>query len=142
MTQAGQGNMLRSVGAVLAGLLVIVVLSIGTDTVLRAAGVFPAVEFSRPADPRLSDLFYLLAMIYRTVYAVLGSYIAARRAPNHPMRHALVLGLVGVAFGTAGAIKARNLGPAFPLWYPVVLILVSLPCAWVGGKLVADRTRA
>ena len=34
----------------------------------------------------------LLALAYRSVYAVLGSYIAARLAPHAPMRHAVALG--------------------------------------------------
>jgi surface polysaccharide O-acyltransferase-like enzyme len=133
--------MLRSIGAVLAGLVAIFVLSIGTDNVLYAVGIFPAVEFSTPKYPRLSDLFYLFAMIYRTIYAVIGCYITARLAPNRPMKHALVLGLVGVVLSTVGAVATWNRGPAFgPHWYPLALIFISLPCAWIGGKLVRSAT--
>jgi hypothetical protein len=34
----------------------------------------------------------LLALSYRCVYGVVGSYIAARFAPRNPMRHAMALG--------------------------------------------------
>jgi hypothetical protein len=38
------------------------------------------------------------------------------------------------SIGVAGAIAIGDLGP---LWYPVLLALSALPCAWVGGKLGA-----
>jgi surface polysaccharide O-acyltransferase-like enzyme len=120
----------RSVGAVFAGLIAIVALSIGTDMVLRAAGIFPAI-----GQPMPNGLF-LLATVYRTVYGVIGSYIAARLAPAKPMRHALILGLVGVALSAVGLVATWNKGPEFgPKWYPVALIVLALPGAWIGGKL-------
>lgn len=142
MSPAGQNNLLRSIGAVLAGLVAIFVLDIGTDNALRAVGIFPAIEFSTPKYPRLSDLFDLFATIYRAVYAIIGCYVTAKLAPNRPMQHALVVGLMGVVLNTAGALEIRKLGPEFgPLWYPVTLILISLPCAWIGGKLVRERVK-
>ena len=130
MSPAGENNILRSIGAVLAGLVAIFVLSIGTDIVLHAAGIFP------PLGQPFSDRLCLIASMYRTAYAVIGCYITARLAPNRPMQHALMLGLVGVVLSTAGAVATWNRGPAFgPHWYPVALILISLPCAWAGGKL-------
>jgi hypothetical protein len=125
---------LSSVGAVLAGLVAIFVLSIATDVVLHVAGVFP------PLGQPFSGKLCLLATAYRTVYAVIGSYITAWLAPNRPIQHALVLGLVGVVLSTSGALATWNRGPAFgPHWYPLALIVISLPCAWVGGKLVRAR---
>jgi surface polysaccharide O-acyltransferase-like enzyme len=127
----------RSIGAVLAGLLAIIVLSIGTDVALHAIGVFP--RLGRPMASKL----LLLATAYRTVYGVAGSYIAARLAPDGPMRHALALGVVGVALSTAGALATWNKGPAFgPHWYPIALIAIAMPCAWVGGKFRVMQLRA
>jgi hypothetical protein len=40
-------NPLRSIGAVLAGLITIGVLSNGTDTILEATGVFPPLDVQR-----------------------------------------------------------------------------------------------
>ena len=98
--------MIRSIGAVLAGFVAVVVLSIGTDFALQAAGIFP------PLGQRVPDALLLLATAYRTVYSIAGSYIAARLAPNRPMRHALALGVVGLVASTAGAIATWNGGPA------------------------------
>ena len=65
---------------------------------------------------------------------LLGGYLTARFAPRNPMRHVLVLGVIGLVLATAGAIVAipMNLGPA---WYPIVLALTALPCVWLGGVL-------
>lgn len=78
----------------------------------------------------------LLATIYRTVYGVLGSYITAWLAPSRPMGHALVGGAIGLAVSILGAAVTWNKGPTFgPHWYPLALVVLALPTAWVGGKL-------
>jgi hypothetical protein len=125
----------RSVWAVFAGFLVVVVLSMGTDAVMHASGVFP--PFGEP----MSDGRFLLATVYRVVYAILGSYLTARLAPQRPMKHALVGGLIGLVLASAGAAATWNKGPEFgPHWYPLALVVTALPCAWFGG-LVADSFR-
>jgi len=121
---------LRSIGAVLVGLLAIVIISIATDSAMHATGVFP--PFGEP----MSDALFLLATAYRIVISVAGCYIAAQLAPDRPMRHALALGVVGVVVSSAGAVATWNGGPAFgPHWYPLALIALAMPCAWLGGKL-------
>jgi hypothetical protein len=128
---------LRSIGAVVPGFVAVVVLSLGTDVVLHATGVFPA------WDQRMSDALFLLATVYRTIYCIGGSYIAARLAPDKPMKHALMLGVVGLIVSTAGAVATWNRGPEFgPHWYPVALIVTAIPCAWLGGRLRVTQLRA
>ena len=130
-------NTLKSIGAVLAGFVAVVVLSLGTDVVLHATGVFP------PWGKPMSDALFLLATVYRTVCCAAGSYMAARLAPDRPMKHALVLGVVGLIVSTAGAVATWNKGPEFgPHWYPVALIITAIPCAWLGGRLREMQLRA
>jgi uncharacterized membrane protein len=117
---------LRQVGAVLAGLLAIFAITTVTDIVLHATGIFP------PWGQPMSSALFLVALAYRIVYGVLGCYIAARLAPDRPMRHAVALGVVGVVLSTAGAVAMWEAGPA---WYSLAVIGISIPCAWVGGKL-------
>ena len=122
-------RLLQSTGAVLLGFLAVVVLSLGTDEVLHVLEVYP--PWGQPmCEPGL----HLLALSYRCVYAVVGSYIAARFAPRHPMRHALILGVVGFVVSIAGAIATIPMGLG-PAWYPIVLAVTALPCAWLGGVL-------
>ena len=78
----------------------------------------------------------LLATIYRTVYGVLGCYIAARLAPSKPMLHAMVLGFLGFALSIVGVVMTWNRTAEFgPRWYPIALVVLALPTAWLGGKL-------
>lgn len=123
-------RILRSLGALFAGFVVVVVLSLGTDLVLHATGIFP-----RLGQP-MSDALFLLATVYRTVYATAGSYVTARLAPHRPMQHALLGGAVGLVLATVGAVATWNKGPEFgPHWYPLALVATALPCAWAGGRL-------
>ena len=134
-TQAAQVNerprqLGRSVFALLAGFVVGVAITLTTDFVLHMAGVFPPLGQPTGSKP------LLLATIYRTVYQVLASYITARLAPYGPMGHALVGGAIGFAVCILGAVVTWNKGPAFgPHWYPVALIVLAMPTAWLGGKL-------
>jgi hypothetical protein len=129
---------LRSIGAVLAGMVVGIVLTLVTDEILHIAGVFPPWGQSMVGY----DGALLLATAYRVVYSVLGSYIVARLAPNRPMLHALVGGGIGFIVSIVGAVATWNGGPAFgPHWYPIALIVTALPCAWVGGKLRLMQSR-
>lgn len=123
----------RRIGAVLAGLVVIFVLTTAVDVALHATGVFP------PLGEPMRDALFILATAYRIVFAVLGCYVTARLAPDRPMRHALILGGVGVLLSTAGAIATWNSGVG-PNWYPLLLIAISLPCAWLGGRLAKTNT--
>ena len=120
---------MKSIGAVLAGLLVIVILSSAVDVVLHATGVFP------PWGQPMSDALFALATGYRIVISIGGCYIAARLAPNRPMQHALALGIIGVVISAIGAAVTIGKGPELgPMWYPLALVAVSMPCAWLGGR--------
>lgn len=124
-------RVLRRMGAVFAGLMVNVVLGSGTDAVLHATGVYP------PVGQSMAGALFLLALGYRIVYGVAGSWLTARLAPDRPMQHALVLGGIGVALGTAGTIAMWGAGPA---WYGLAVIGVTMPCAWLGARLRGARS--
>lgn len=126
---------LRSAAALFWGFLVVVVLSLGTDALLHATGVFP------PLGTTMSDALFLLATVYRTLYSILGSYVTARTAPSRPMRHALAGGLVGLILSIAGAVATWNKVPG-PHWYPFSLVVTALPCAWAGGRLREMQMRS
>jgi hypothetical protein len=132
-TAAPSRHLGRSVAALISGFVAVVVLSLGTDEVLHVLNVSPPWNQSM-YDSGLS----LLALSYRIVYTILGSYIAAKYAPRNPMRHAWILGAVGTVIGTAGAIATipMHLGPS---WYPIAIAATALPCAWLGGVLYETR---
>lgn len=126
-TRGAKRQLGRSAAALLAGFFTVVVLSLGTDQVLHAIDVYPPW-----GQPMYDTGLNLLALGYRVAYTIAGGYLTARLAPREPMRHALILGGVGLVLASAGALAAsgRNLGPS---WYPIALALTALPCAWIGG---------
>ena len=129
-----KGLTLRGAGAVLAGLVFIFAVSTLVDMIFHAAGVFP------PWGKPMSDSLFGLATAYRLVIQVAGCYLTAKLAPNWPMKHALWLGAIGVVLSTVATAATWNKGPDFgPHWYPIALLLSSLPCAWVGGRLYESR---
>ena len=124
----------RSVAAVLAGMLAIVVLDNAIDFILHGTGVYP------PLFQTMADSLFLLALAYRAVDAVIGCSITAYLAPRRPLAHTLTLGSIGVFLSSLGVLATLSGGPEFgPLWYPLALVAISLPCAYVGGRLVGDR---
>ncbi len=125
-------NTLKSIGAVLAGFITVFVLSVGTDFILEKLGFFPPAN-----EPEAYTGWMLMfALIYRSIYSVAGFYLAARLAPSAPLRHAIILGIIGTVFATLGAIANWDRSAN---WYPILLVLVTLPCAWLGGRLVETK---
>jgi hypothetical protein len=119
----------RSIGAV-AGALVASVIATGiVDQILHSLGVFPPW-----GQITYEPVPYALAVAYRTLFGVGAGYLAARWAPRAPLRHALWLGAVGTALSLVGVVAAltHDLGP---VWYPVLLLVLALPAAWLGGRL-------
>jgi len=65
----------RSAIALITGLVVGVVLSLGTDQILHVLNIYP------PWGQSMSDGLYMLATGYRIIYTIIGSYVAARTSP-------------------------------------------------------------
>ena len=125
-------NALKGAGAILAGIVFIVVTHTATDFVLEKLGIFT------PPNQKFDTTWMVVtATIYRSIYTIAGGYITAALAPDPPMRYVWILGLIGLVVSTLAAIATipMRLGPA---WYPIALAVLALPCVWLGGKL---RTR-
>ncbi|MGZ6042141.1 MAG: hypothetical protein ACXWKW_08095 [Asticcacaulis sp.] len=133
-TSSRMGRIGRSFLALLAGFVVNIVLTIVTDLILHVASILPA-----QGSP-INDVQSALAALYRTVYAVLGSYLVARLAPGRPMGHALLGAAIGMVLATLGAVATWNLNLS-PHWYPVSLIVLALPAGWAGARIWKGKTR-
>ena len=126
---------MKSIGAVVAGLLVVIVVTTLVDLVLHAAHFFP------PMDQRINNVQALMATSYRVVISVAGAWLTARLAPDRPLRHAVILGLIGTLLGIVGIVATWNLNLG-PRWYPIALAVLAIPQCWAGGKLYADKHSA
>jgi len=126
-------NIFKSIRTILAGFITVVILSIGTDFVLESTGFFPP---QNKPDLYTGELL-LIAFLYRSIYTVAGGYVAAALAPDRPMRHAVILGILGIAAGTLGAAANWDKTAGSNAWSPVALVVAALPCTWLGAKLKA-----
>lgn len=122
-------NILKSIGAVAAGVVILSMLAAVTDTLLQWAQVLPVT-----GEKKFETVHSLLALGYHLLYVVIASYLVARLAPNRPVAHALAFGAVGAVMSILGTIAIVT-GDLAPTWYGGALIVLSLPTAWVGGKL-------
>lgn len=130
MTTRPPRRLVRSALAILAGFVTVVALSMGLDEAMYATGVFPP-----KSQPMTDDGLFALALGYRAACGVAGSWVAARLAPSGAMRHALIVGVIGLALATLGAVVMAGKVPG-PVWYSWALVAVTLPAAWLGGILV------
>ena len=121
--------MTRSILAIFAGFVVVVVLSLTIDQMMHVLKVFP--PWGEPMDEPMDNL---IALSYRCIIGVLGAFATAWLAPASPMRHALIGGAIGTVLSIGGIIATTqvHLGP---LWFPVAITLTAVPMAWLGGKL-------
>ncbi|MES2522312.1 MAG: hypothetical protein V4617_06425 [Gemmatimonadota bacterium] len=127
----------RSILAIVIGFLVIGAASFGTDALVRSR--MP--EMFDAAGAVTNTGMLLFTMFYVGVFAVAGCYLAAVIAGRAPMKHALILGALGLVFNIAGTVAMWNTAPA---WYHVVSLLLVMPFAWLGGRIregqVGQRT--
>lgn len=119
---------MRSVWAILAGFILIGLLGFGTDAILRMMSPGSFNEGGGTSNTAL----LIGQMLYSAAYGVIGCYVAASLAPSNPMKHALILGVIGVF--AAGAANAMLWGHV-PSWFPIINVLLVLPLAWFGGRL-------
>lgn len=118
---------LKSIGAVIAGFLTVVILSVGTDAILEKSGIFPA-----PQNGLFVTWMLVVALAYRCLYTVAGGYVTACLAPDRPLFHARVLAVIGLFGGAAGIVAGWNLSAH---WYPIAIFISAYPLTVLGGKL-------
>lgn len=124
--QTSSPPLIRHIIPIVAGGLTTLFLTIVTNGMMAANGVVPA-DSSTPETRVL-----LIVTAYRALFAIAGCHLASRLAPagNPRIRYALALGMVLLALNTVGALTSRG---QVPLWYSLVAIALTIPCAIIGG---------
>ncbi|MBS0295583.1 MAG: hypothetical protein JSR45_04670 [Proteobacteria bacterium] len=124
-------EILRSIGAVVAGYAVMVVLVM----VSFAAGA----RFFRMAPTRAggdgmtpSKGYLTFNLVSGLIAAVVGGWVTGCIAQRNMMLHAIALALLVAAMGV---LSARRPQPGQPAWYPWVITLIGLSGALIGGEL-------
>ena len=127
-------KIIKSIGAVIAGFLTIIVLVGGMDVALTGAGFFPL-------NPEAYTSWMLfISLVYRTIFAVLGGFVVGKLAPQKPMKHVIVLAIIGTLIGILGVVTGWNL-PGYPHWYSITLTILTFLAIWYGGKLTIRKKK-
>lgn len=118
----------RYIGATLAGLLSVAILSVATDSAMEQLHIFP------PQDiPGAYTTWMLcLALLYRSIYTIIGGYLTVIISPHEDPRPLYAVMALGAIGGTAGAIFGWDLGHH---WYPVSLAITGPLFVWLGGEI-------
>ena len=127
--------MVRSILSVLAGLIVIIVASFGIEA---AANPLLMRLGALPSQGPMNFPAWLFTFSYTCLCVIAGGYVTARLAAHHPVRHALILGLLQSALTVPAML-------AFPekahLWGWILSMIVVIPAAWCGGWIFARTQR-
>jgi len=125
--------LLKSIGAIIAGFALGAILSIVTDFLLEKLGII-----SRDNFKQTSVILICLVIIYRFIFNVTGCYLTAKLAPNNPMKHVIIIGIIGTVLSILGSLAMWD--KAIP-FYNIAIILISFPSAWLGGKLFLSNNK-
>ena len=118
----------RSIAAIAIGFVMIFALNMATGLALSA--VDPELF---PSDGRLTDpLALIISTVTVAIYGIAGCYLTARLAPAQPMKHALILGAMGLLVNIVFAFQFWGDVPA---WYLLLNLALVMPYAWIGGRL-------
>jgi xanthine/uracil permease len=120
--------MLRSIGSVVAGFVFI---AIGVNVAnIPLRRMMPEAFDANGGTHDTTAL--LISFVTVAVFAVAGSYLTARLAPNRPMRHALILAAAGLVFNV---VSAAMMWGYWPAWYTLISLALVMPYGWLGGRL-------
>jgi hypothetical protein len=131
--------MIRSVLAVLAGLVALTIVSFGIEAVANPLLIhlFPAALPDSAALAR--SLPARLFMLAYTMFAIfVGGYVTAWIASRSKVWHAVVMGIIEVAFTLYVMIAAPfpEVSPS-PRWGFIAAMVLTIPAAALGGALRA-----
>lgn len=126
-------SLLKSIGAILAGFMLGAILSIAADAVLEKLNFFSTENFKYTSTSIL-----LLIILYRFAFNATGCYLTAKLAPQKPMLHVSIIGVLGTVLSILGSVIMWDKTVPF---YNIAIILISFPSAWIGGKMYVRRTR-
>jgi hypothetical protein len=124
--------MLRSVMAVVAGIVTLSLTSFGIEGLLE-----PVVD---RATVQSSALAMSFMFVYSAICVAIGGYVTAWLARCKRMRHTLVMGAIQTALVIPAMISFPNEAPhETPLWRWLVGMTMIVPAAWCGAKLYMRR---
>ncbi len=132
--------MLRNVGAVLLGVFVGMCVNMAL-IMLNAHVLFPMPAGMDMNDPvqmnayvaTLPTVAFLVVLAAHLGQSFVGGWVAARLGTSHPMRLAMIVGLLALVGGIVNMMTIRG-----PQWFAIELPLY-LVVAWLAGRVEVQR---
>ena len=115
---------MRSAAAVLAGIIVLVLLSFLIERTVGAA-LMQALGLEKADVP-----MRLFVVIQTLGCMVAAGYVCAWIAPRAKTKHAVVMGVIQLLLTIYAMVALPSYGP---LWISVVGVILLVPAAWLGG---------
>lgn len=116
--------MLRSLLAVLAGIVVLTVASFAIEA---------AVDFLLPRSLSANEWVKLLTYTYGLLCVAAGGFVAARIAGRLPVQHAVAMGVVQAALTVVAMFSPEGNHASRMQW--ILIAICSIPAATLGGIL-------
>jgi phage shock protein PspC (stress-responsive transcriptional regulator) len=120
--------MARSVVAIVVGFIAGAALSFGADAAVTRVFANSLNATGGTEDPTLLTVL----LVFGVIFLVLPAYVTALLAPNQPVRHALVFGVLTLGAVTIGKFANWSSTPA---WHNLLTLAMVIPCAVLGGWL-------
>ncbi|MES2763747.1 MAG: hypothetical protein V4677_16145 [Bacteroidota bacterium] len=118
---------LRLILSVVAGIAVTMALSIVTRHILYLAGIFPKI-----GEPEFETDLLIIALVYHSVYAVIGAVVTSHIAREKAKKASFMLGTKEVIMWILGTLLLwKHAAP----WYNLSKALLGIPLAMLGWKL-------
>ncbi|MGC1459402.1 MAG: hypothetical protein WA825_14095 [Steroidobacteraceae bacterium] len=129
--------MLRSVIAVLAGILTLTVLSFAIEAAMDPLllRLFPHALPNETALG-LNPMVRALMAAYGAASILAGGYVTARLARRAPVGHALAMGFLQCALTLVAML---TLSKHASTWVWLTSAIMAVPAAWIGGLVYARR---
>jgi hypothetical protein len=128
--------MIRSVLAVIAGLVIGMVVNMGLIHVGHIVIAPPpgsdlsTLEGVKAAMPFFGPEQFIFPFLAHAGGSLVGATVAAFISANHKFTVAMIIGVITLI----GGITAGIMFPA-PVWYDVIDLLSYIPAAWIGAKI-------
>lgn len=126
-------NILKGIGAIIAGTVTAIVLTTIADAVLESLGIFAPV--GRPGE--YSSWMLFIALAYRIGFTALGGFVVGKLAPEKPVGHILVMAIIATLLGIGGILASWGVLAA---WFLFGQAILSFPAVWYGGKVALGKS--
>jgi hypothetical protein len=134
-------SLARSAGAVLVGLLVVLVLGLLLSALVGvlAWALSPG---GAPALTATSPVILSASLAVQLIASVAGGYQAGKVAGHAELAHGFAVGVVETLGGVALSRLPIFQGGGLPAWYEIASWILSIPAACAGGMLAGWRVPA